>query len=113
MRGHEYVCANLRGGNGESLSVSMQTGKWADFSGTEKGGDFISLYAAINGLSQIESAKKLSESLGVGHDEPISKKETVLVSRPPNSSIDAVLDHYKYGKPSGQWLYSDTQGQFF
>lgn len=113
MRGHEYVCANLRGGNGESLSINMQTGKWADFAGTEKGSDLISLYAAIYGLSQIESAKKLSESLGVGHIEPIAKKEQILVSRPPSNNIDVVLDHYKYGKPVGQWLYSDAQGPLF
>lgn len=52
LRGHEYICGSLSGGVGNSCSVNLITGKWADFQTEDKGNDLTSLYAAINGLSQ-------------------------------------------------------------
>ena len=49
--GHEWVCGSLAGGKGRSCSVNLVDGKWADFSADERGGDLLSLYAAIHGLS--------------------------------------------------------------
>jgi putative DNA primase/helicase len=37
LKGQEYVCADLTGGKGSSLSVNIRTGKWADFATGEKG----------------------------------------------------------------------------
>ena len=65
LRGREWVCGDLRGGPGESLSVNTQTGKWADFASNAKGGDFTSLVAAVHGLSQLEAAERLSVMLGI------------------------------------------------
>ena len=59
-RGHEYVCGNLNGDAGESLSINLNTGVWADFSSGDAGGDLISLYAAINHVDQGEAFKQLS-----------------------------------------------------
>lgn len=53
--GKNYVCANLRGGKGESLSFNYADGFGSDFATTDKFGDMISLYAAIHGLSQGEA----------------------------------------------------------
>lgn len=64
VRGHEYVCGDLSGGEGSSCSVNLVTGRWADFSGDEKGGDLSSLYAAVRGLSQIAAARELVAELG-------------------------------------------------
>lgn len=63
--GSEWVCGNLQGEAGQSLSINVNTGAWQDFATGEKGGDLISLYAAIHRLSQIESLMRLSAG---GHD---------------------------------------------
>lgn len=55
--GNEYVTGDINGGSGDSCRVNLTTGKWADFAGTEKGGDFVSLLAAKRGLSQVVAAR--------------------------------------------------------
>lgn len=65
LRSREWICGNLRGEPGESCSVNTQTGQWADFASNAKGGDLISLVAAIHGLSQLEAARKLAVMLGI------------------------------------------------
>lgn len=62
--GAEWVCGSLSGGAGRSFSVKLSTGVWADFSGDERGGDLISLYAAIHGLTQLEAARQIMRDLG-------------------------------------------------
>lgn len=61
--GKEWRCGGLDGGKGESFAVHVAPGKsqgvWMDFASDEKGGDLISLYAAINNLTQIEAAREL------------------------------------------------------
>ena len=66
LRGHEWVCGNLRGEPGESCSVNTNTGCWSDFATGQKGGDLISLAAAVHGLSQVDACRKLATMLG-GH----------------------------------------------
>jgi putative DNA primase/helicase len=64
-RGHEWVCGGLDGGAGESLSVNLTNGRWADFAHDgDKGGDLTSLYAAINGLNNGQAAARLMDELG-------------------------------------------------
>ncbi len=63
--GAEYVCAGLSGGAGRSCKVNLRTGRWADFATGERGGDAVSLAAAIAGVSQLEAARRLSEMLGL------------------------------------------------
>ena len=55
IKGSEYVCASINGGKGKSFSVNIKTGQWAEFAGDLKGGDVISLYAAINGVTQSDA----------------------------------------------------------
>lgn len=64
-RGHEWVCGSLSGGEGGSCSVNMTTGQWADFSSDEKGGDLLSLYAAIHGLSMAKAAVAVAREEGL------------------------------------------------
>src|ERR1700679_3260257 len=68
--GREFLIGDIHGSPGESLSVNSATGAWADFGGTDKGGDLISLLAAKDRISQVEAAKSLSVSLGVSTDAP-------------------------------------------
>jgi len=60
IRGHEFVVGDLAGAEGESLSININTGMWGDFSSGEKGGDLISLYAAMEGITQGEAARRLT-----------------------------------------------------
>jgi hypothetical protein len=65
VRGHEYVCGSLSGGTGNSTSVNLTNGRWADFASDEKGNDLISLYAAINGLSMGKAAVQVAREEGL------------------------------------------------
>lgn len=60
LMGKEWTCGDLMGGPGSSCRVNIQTGKWADFATGETGGDLISLFAAIKGVSQKDAAMELS-----------------------------------------------------
>lgn len=62
--GSEYVCADLSGGRGRSFSVNLKSGAWADFAGEDRGGDLISLYAAIHGLNNGQAARELMRQMG-------------------------------------------------
>lgn len=64
-RGHEYVCSSLSGGEGSSCAVNLTNGRWGDFSTDEKGGDLISLYAAIHGLEPGAAALAVARAEGL------------------------------------------------
>ncbi len=66
-RGHEWVARNpnrtdRRAG---SFSINTRTGRWADFATGDCGGDPISLYAFLKGLSQFQAAKELHADWGM------------------------------------------------
>ena len=50
VRGNEYVCANVRGGTGESCKTNLSTGVGKDFATGEKWGDPIALVTLIRGF---------------------------------------------------------------
>lgn len=114
-RGNEFVCGNLAGDAGESLSINIKTGIWKDFASDEAGGDLVSLYAAINRIGQAEAAKALGASNGHDHVAPLSapKRKPVVheapAERPP---ADAGLppDHHKHGTPAATYEYRDKEG---
>jgi putative DNA primase/helicase len=116
LSGREYVCADIRGGRGRSFSVNVETGKWGDFADSElKGGDLISLYAAINGIKQGEAAKQLADLIGfrLGEDRPApaSNKERVArITAPPPEAPAPSLRHPRFGAASTSWTYRDDSG---
>lgn len=63
--GHEYKCGSLAGGEGSSCSVNLNDGKWADFAGDERGGDLLSLYAAIHEIDQGQAALRVAREEGL------------------------------------------------
>lgn len=63
--GHEYQCGDLAGGAGDSCSVNLTSGAWADFATDDRGGDLISLYAAVRGIKQGPAARELARQLGI------------------------------------------------
>ncbi|MBP8140400.1 MAG: virulence protein E [Acidovorax sp.] len=65
QRGHEYVCGSLSGDKGSSCSVNLSNGRWGDFASDEQGGDLLSLYAAIHGLSMTKAALQVARENGL------------------------------------------------
>jgi putative DNA primase/helicase len=136
---NEYKCASLRGGAGGSCSVNLVTGKWADFAnGEERGGDFLSLYAAIHGLTMAKAALQVADEEGLEHVAGIVKGARqapapgpVQTPAPPPaaepreregrwkpvtpvpefaSPVD--MSHYSYGEPQRWWRY-EIRGRLY
>jgi hypothetical protein len=115
FRGHEYVCSDIHGGSGDSFSVNKLSGKWADFADPEfTGGDLVSLYAAINGIDNLEAAERLGAEDRPrvnGHVHPQDDGEDIQIARPPHAEFQASLfKHYKFGAPLAFWIYRDAEG---
>lgn len=65
---NEWLVGSLCGEVGRSLKVRLRgdrVGAWCDFATGEKGGDPISLAAAVAGVSQSEAARRLARMLGL------------------------------------------------
>lgn len=65
-RNGRWYVGDFDGGSGESANVNLKTGQWIDNAAPddEKGGDLISLYARIRGLSQAAAALELMRDMG-------------------------------------------------
>jgi hypothetical protein len=48
-----------------SFKVNLNTGRWADFSTGDRGGDLVSLAAFLFRLNQADAAKNVAEMLGI------------------------------------------------
>lgn len=66
LENREYVALNptRRDERLGSFRVNTLTGKWADFATGHKGGDLISLWAYVKGVSQINAARTLQTITG-------------------------------------------------
>jgi hypothetical protein len=67
-RGQYWVAGDLSGAPGKSLRVRLEGSKagcWIDNATGEKGGDFVSLAAAVAHVAQPEAARHLARMLGV------------------------------------------------
>ncbi len=70
--GPEWRCGSLGGEAGGSLGVRLRgarAGAWQDFATGDKGGDPISLAAAIFRITQTEAARRLAAMLGIGSED--------------------------------------------
>ncbi len=67
--GSEYIALNPTRADRRpgSFKVNIRTGRWADFSTGDKGGDPISLAAYLAGTGQAEAARNLAVMLGMSH----------------------------------------------
>jgi len=52
-----------------SFKINLDTGKWADFATGDCGGDVISLLAYLTNIGQVDAARVLTKTLGIGHGE--------------------------------------------
>ena len=67
-RGIYWVAGDLSGGAGKSLRLRLEgdkAGCWIDNATGEKGGDFVSLAAAVARIAPAEAARQLARLLGV------------------------------------------------
>ena len=64
--GHEWVALNPTRSDTKpgSFKINLKTGKWADFSTGDRGGDLIALWAYIKGTTQYEALRELHNWLG-------------------------------------------------
>ena len=109
----EYVCGSVNGGPGKSMSVNIDTGRWADFAVSEhSGSDPISLYACIHGVGQGEAARELESKHGLAEVKPKAngKAKPEIIQPVPANAPPPPTEHYKLGKPSMTWRYQDATG---
>lgn len=114
--GREFKVGSVRGEKGESLSINMHTGAWADFAAGQQGGDLISLYAAIHGLSHADAAKVLAEELRIAPPPPKPSKapkpdKPSVVMPVPDGAPEPAIRHPRHGEPSATWTYRDGAGR--
>lgn len=66
LENREYVALNPTRSDQHlgSFRINTFTGKWADFATNDKGGDFISLWAYVKGVSQTDAAHELHTMIG-------------------------------------------------
>src|ERR1700677_2121607 len=116
LSGSEFECGDLNGNAGRSFKVNLNTGRWADFAGDVKGGDPVSLYAALHNLEQGEAARKLASILGIevasnGHHPSTAENGAgcLPVSPVPADAPDVdVAAKWFYAKLAGdrdQWRF--------
>ena len=112
LRGQEFVCGGLDGSPGESLSINIKRGMWSDFATGEKGGDLISLYAAINRKSQVDAARELSQSLGTSSAPAAvhASDDWTIITPVPDHASPPPAAHFKHGKPVHIARYRNVDG---
>jgi putative DNA primase/helicase len=118
--GHEFKAGSVQGEKGSSLSINLNTGQWADFSTDEKGGDLISLFAAIRGMKQIDSMKDVAEQIGMGNVYQAPHRDPAPAEPPPADDWQQIIPaiqlnrhvirHSRYGEPSRTWRYQTGDG---
>jgi putative DNA primase/helicase len=135
--GHEWKCGSLAGDAGHSCSINLKTGAWADFATGDKGGDLISLLAAVRGIKAGEAARELARDLGIAVPESGKPKQPkrvpavkefltaqppAVVDKPaedtwtdagpwPHDGPPAPVAHLVRGKPAASWVYLDAAGE--
>lgn len=113
--GREYTAGDVNGSEGKSFKFNLDTGKWSDFAAGDKGGDIISYYAKVKGISNGEAKKELYEQYLQGkpvkHSYPIKIEKPLykLIKPPPNAGEPGDIE--KDGlRPARKWAYRDVDG---
>ena len=106
FRGDEYVCADISGGQGESLKYNILKGTGKDFATGETFGDMIDLYAKIHRISMKESYLALStnrqfDKAVIVHAKPKPPKDLPIVKPPREVTLPLTTGS------SHVWFYSD------
>ena len=116
VKSGEYMVGDLSGAPGESLKINLRTGKWKDFASDDvKGGDLISLYAAIHRISQAEAARELgAEETRFRPVSPVSVEKKEPEPEPefemPPAGETFSCFYTQWGKPVRVWEYKNSEG---
>lgn len=110
--GKKFQCGSLGGEEGQSLKVDLHEGYWIDHATDEKGGDLISLYAAIHRIGQGDAAKRLLELVGrpIESSKPIKKEVVSVIGAPPKGADKPNFFTLNYQNPVGVWTYVNHSG---
>jgi len=67
IEGAEYVALNPHRADKRrgSFKINWKTGRWADWSSGDRGGDLIALAAYLHRISQYEAAGRMAQMLGI------------------------------------------------
>jgi putative DNA primase/helicase len=125
FNGRWYV-GDFDGSAGKSANVNLKTGTWIDNGHPgDKGGDLISLYGRIHGLSNLAAARELMRDLG-WQTLPVQTPASSAPSRKKKPSIEWMpihpvpadappyreqWAHYSRGVPHLHWEYRDQAGE--
>lgn len=98
-----------------SFRINITTGRWADFATDDKGGDPVSLYAYIRGMSQGDAARDLAGQAGVTLEAPARRSVPAPVPVLQLAPADAPPPprHPKHGPASRTWAYRSASGDLF
>jgi predicted P-loop ATPase len=118
VRSGRYYAATIHGGKGDSFSVCLKTGRWADFAFENQAGhDLISLYAAKYQIKNGEAAKCLADRYGFrlqlpdGQPGAVERKETKPDIVPPPEGVPEPQFTLNSGLEfQGSWLYRTADG---
>jgi len=120
-RGHHWYVGDFHGSEGKSANVNLDTGTWIDNGTGEKGGDLISLYACIRGMTNAQAARELIEDNGWAASavvkEPKAKKpkgvEWMPIHPVPEDAPEyrTQWGHFARGIPGMHWEYRNAEGQ--
>jgi putative DNA primase/helicase len=102
-QGHEWIGeTRANGGLGNSWCINLTTGAWLHGAGDERGGDMVSLYAALNHLNQKAALKEVALQVGVTN-RPVRVLERTQPTEAPVEPIPLgapePIDDPVLGKP--------------
>lgn len=91
-QGHEWVALNPTrdDDNKGSFRINLITGKWADFATGDRGGDIISLYAYLRGISQHNAAHEIlnkKTNLSIWSPKAPNSAKVRAITRLENSNV--------------------------
>jgi predicted P-loop ATPase len=97
------------GGVGDSWCVNLGTGAWLHGAGDERGGDLISLYAALHHIEQLAALKAVADLVGIREDRPVPLQ---VMQAPPEAAAEEIPPdappipaHRLHGAPSAIYRY--------
>ena len=112
--GNEILVGSLSGESGQSLRINLDTGLWGDFSNsTDRGGDLVSLYAAIKKITNVAAAHVLADEFNIR-----PKKERALKTNGNGngSNVIGIYDPFQdkqFGAPTARWTYYKNDRPYF
>ena len=115
VKGGQYRIGGIDGSIGSSMSINLRTGQWYDHATEDKGGDLISLYAAINNLAQGDAANELQGAVNIVRMTKLTKRKPLVSESDWEHALtvptDSPPEHWEHGEPDVVHKYADTAGR--